>query len=202
MGLVGFGHTVSVGEGGLIAAGEDVQETTPPHFPALPVRDRARGQCEKERTRRRHKDRQPVTSVSSAPTLCSSLAWRINASSRCAEVEHFMPIYIALLTWTEQGAKNAKDALRRNQEGRAAIERAGGRLIGSWWTQGAYDASRASVLMWPTGIADRSRSPAPNARISASRRRASTNVGANARVGPRRNRSRALTRWPAGTTTS
>jgi uncharacterized protein with GYD domain len=51
-----------------------------------------------------------------------------------------MPTYIGLLKWTEQGAKNAKDALKRNQEGRAEIERVGGRLIGSWWTQGAYDA--------------------------------------------------------------
>jgi uncharacterized protein with GYD domain len=51
-----------------------------------------------------------------------------------------MPTYIGLLKWTEQGAKAAKDALTRNEQGRAAIEKAGGRMIGSWWTQGAYDA--------------------------------------------------------------
>jgi uncharacterized protein with GYD domain len=51
-----------------------------------------------------------------------------------------MPTYVMLLKWTEQGAKNAKDALSRQEQGRAGIERAGGRLIGSWWTQGAYDA--------------------------------------------------------------
>ena len=51
-----------------------------------------------------------------------------------------MPTYIVLLKWTEQGVKNAKDALTRNDQGRAAIERVGGRLIGAWWTQGAYDA--------------------------------------------------------------
>jgi uncharacterized protein with GYD domain len=50
-----------------------------------------------------------------------------------------MPTYIGLLKWTEQGAKNAKDALTRNEQGRAAIEKAGGRLVGAWWTQGAYD---------------------------------------------------------------
>jgi len=51
-----------------------------------------------------------------------------------------MPTYVMLLKWTEQGVKNAKEALARNDQGRAAIERAGGQLIGAWWTQGAYDA--------------------------------------------------------------
>ena len=51
-----------------------------------------------------------------------------------------MPNYVMLLKWTEQGVRNAKDALTRNEQGRAAIEQAGGRMIGSWWTQGAYDA--------------------------------------------------------------
>jgi uncharacterized protein with GYD domain len=50
-----------------------------------------------------------------------------------------MPTYVSLLTWTEQGIKDAKSALTRGEQGRAAIENAGGRLIGSWWTQGAYD---------------------------------------------------------------
>ncbi|MBV9325127.1 MAG: GYD domain-containing protein [Chloroflexi bacterium] len=50
-----------------------------------------------------------------------------------------MPTYVSLLKWTEQGARNAKDALNRNQQGRAMIEKVGGRLIGAWWTQGAYD---------------------------------------------------------------
>jgi uncharacterized protein with GYD domain len=50
-----------------------------------------------------------------------------------------MPTYIGLLKWTDQGARNAKDALSRNEQGRAMIEKAGGRLIGAWWTMGAYD---------------------------------------------------------------
>jgi uncharacterized protein with GYD domain len=51
-----------------------------------------------------------------------------------------MPTYVGLLKWTEQGVRNAKDALRRQEQGIAAIEQAGGRVIGTWWTQGAYDA--------------------------------------------------------------
>jgi uncharacterized protein with GYD domain len=51
-----------------------------------------------------------------------------------------MPTYIVLLKWTEQGVRNAKQALQRQEQGRAALEQAGGRLIGTWWTQGAYDA--------------------------------------------------------------
>ena len=51
-----------------------------------------------------------------------------------------MPTYVMLMKWTEQGAKDAKNALTRQDQGRAALEQAGGRMIGSWWTQGAYDA--------------------------------------------------------------
>jgi uncharacterized protein with GYD domain len=51
-----------------------------------------------------------------------------------------MPTYISLLNWTQQGASDARSALDRNDRGRAAIEKSGGRLIGSWWTQGRYDA--------------------------------------------------------------
>jgi uncharacterized protein with GYD domain len=51
-----------------------------------------------------------------------------------------MPTYVVLGKWTEQGARNAKDTLTRSEQGRAAIENFGGRLVGVWWTQGAYDA--------------------------------------------------------------
>jgi uncharacterized protein with GYD domain len=44
-----------------------------------------------------------------------------------------------LFKWTEQGVRNVKDTVARAEQGRAAIEKAGGRLIGVWWTQGAYD---------------------------------------------------------------
>jgi len=58
-----------------------------------------------------------------------------------------MPIYVGLIRWTDQGIKSAKDAATRWEQGRAAIEKAGGRVIGLWWTQGSYDA--VSVTEWP-----------------------------------------------------
>ena len=51
-----------------------------------------------------------------------------------------MPAYVSLLNWTEQGIKNAKDTVNRAQAGRETWKAAGGRLIGIWWLQGAYDA--------------------------------------------------------------
>jgi uncharacterized protein with GYD domain len=50
-----------------------------------------------------------------------------------------MPTYIALFKWTDQGVRDVKDTVTRNEQGRAMVERAGGRMIGFWWTQSAYD---------------------------------------------------------------
>ena len=50
-----------------------------------------------------------------------------------------MPTYIGLFKWTEQGVRNLKDTLTRYDQNRVAIEKLGGRVIGTWWTQGAYD---------------------------------------------------------------
>ena len=47
-----------------------------------------------------------------------------------------MPTYIGLFKWTEQDVRNPKDTLARTEQDRAAIEKAGGRLIGIWCTQG------------------------------------------------------------------
>jgi uncharacterized protein with GYD domain len=58
-----------------------------------------------------------------------------------------MPTYVGLVRWTDQGIKTVKDATSRWEQGKAAIEQAGGRVIGSWWTQGAYDA--VVVTEWP-----------------------------------------------------
>jgi uncharacterized protein with GYD domain len=50
-----------------------------------------------------------------------------------------MPSYVFLVKWTDQGVKNAKDTLRRMQDGKALTERMGGRIISHYWTQGPYD---------------------------------------------------------------
>jgi uncharacterized protein with GYD domain len=50
-----------------------------------------------------------------------------------------MPTYIGLFKWTDQGLRNVKITVTRVEQARAAAEQAGGRLIGTWWTQGAYD---------------------------------------------------------------
>ncbi|HET6319033.1 MAG TPA: GYD domain-containing protein [Chloroflexota bacterium] len=58
-----------------------------------------------------------------------------------------MPTYVALARWTDQGIKSAKGAVDRFEQQRAATEQAGGRIVGIWWTQGAYDA--VAVIEWP-----------------------------------------------------
>ena len=50
-----------------------------------------------------------------------------------------MPLYITLVKWTEQGIHNIKDTVNRVEQASAAAEKAGGRLVGVWWTQGQYD---------------------------------------------------------------
>lgn len=50
-----------------------------------------------------------------------------------------MPTYINLLKWTDEGARNAKDSVKRAEDLTKLFERIGGRVIGLYWTQGAYD---------------------------------------------------------------
>jgi uncharacterized protein with GYD domain len=51
-----------------------------------------------------------------------------------------MPTYVMLVKWTDQGAQSPKETLARARQNRTAAEGAGVRIIGVWWTQGAYDA--------------------------------------------------------------
>jgi uncharacterized protein with GYD domain len=50
-----------------------------------------------------------------------------------------MPTYITLVSWTEQGVKNARDTVRRAAEFRSDVERRGGKVLSLYWTQGRYD---------------------------------------------------------------
>jgi uncharacterized protein with GYD domain len=50
-----------------------------------------------------------------------------------------MPAYIILVNFTDQGIRNAKDTVKRARAVEKALEAAGGRKIGIWWTMGQYD---------------------------------------------------------------
>ncbi len=58
-----------------------------------------------------------------------------------------MPTYVALMKWTEQGAKDVKATVDRTEEARRAIEQAGGHMSAVYWTQGAYDL--VGIADWP-----------------------------------------------------
>jgi uncharacterized protein with GYD domain len=50
-----------------------------------------------------------------------------------------MPNYITLMNWTEQGIKNVKDTIRRAKSFEDAIQKAGGKSLGIYYTMGRYD---------------------------------------------------------------
>jgi uncharacterized protein with GYD domain len=50
-----------------------------------------------------------------------------------------MPLYITFVKWTEQGVQNIRETVNRVDQASAAAEKAGGRLVDVWWTQGEYD---------------------------------------------------------------
>jgi uncharacterized protein with GYD domain len=50
-----------------------------------------------------------------------------------------MPNYDILVNWTEQGIKNVKDSVRRSEAFETAIENAGGKSIGLYYTLGKHD---------------------------------------------------------------
>jgi uncharacterized protein with GYD domain len=55
------------------------------------------------------------------------------------EVISHMPYYIILVNWTDQGIRNIKDSPKRAAVARAAVEKAGGRWLGFYYTLGQYD---------------------------------------------------------------
>jgi len=50
-----------------------------------------------------------------------------------------MPTFLCFLNWTDQGAKNAKDASKRAQAARAMAEKLGGKILSGYVTTGQYD---------------------------------------------------------------
>jgi uncharacterized protein with GYD domain len=50
-----------------------------------------------------------------------------------------MTSFICFLNWTDQGAKNAKDAAKRFQAGKDLAAKLGGRILSAYVTTGQYD---------------------------------------------------------------
>jgi uncharacterized protein with GYD domain len=53
--------------------------------------------------------------------------------------EDTMPTYINLISWTDQGIKNIKEAPQRMDAFKKLVEAAGGKLKGFYFTMGKYD---------------------------------------------------------------
>jgi uncharacterized protein with GYD domain len=50
-----------------------------------------------------------------------------------------MPHYILLINWTEQGISKIKESAARYNSFKVLVEKAGGKLIGGYYTFGEYD---------------------------------------------------------------
>src|SRR5262245_7393470 len=75
-------------------------------------------------------------------------------------MEVAMPTFLCLLNWTDQGAKNAKDAKKRFQTSKNVAEKLGGKLLSAYVTTGQYDV--VLTLDMPNGERWRSsRAPSP-----------------------------------------
>jgi uncharacterized protein with GYD domain len=62
-----------------------------------------------------------------------------------------MSTFICFINWTDQAAKNAKDASKRNQAAKNMVEKLGGRLISTYVTTGQYDV--VATVDMPSGEA-------------------------------------------------
>jgi len=51
-----------------------------------------------------------------------------------------MANYIVLINWTEQGASESANSLKRASDAAAALKKLGGRIKSTLWTIGPYDA--------------------------------------------------------------
>src|SRR6188472_1212532 len=50
-----------------------------------------------------------------------------------------MSNYVLLIDWTDQGIKNVKDSVKRAKSFEGAIEKAGGKSLGLYYTMGRHD---------------------------------------------------------------
>jgi uncharacterized protein with GYD domain len=59
-----------------------------------------------------------------------------------------MSNYVVLIDWAEQGIKNVKDTVKRAKSFEGAIEKAGGKSLGFYYTIGRYDM--VAIVQAPT----------------------------------------------------
>ncbi len=50
-----------------------------------------------------------------------------------------MPTYVVLYRFSDQGLKSIKDTVKRAKDIRRQNEQRGFKVVGTYWTQGAYD---------------------------------------------------------------
>jgi len=76
-------------------------------------------------------------------------------TARCIPVERGYPEeidmarFIALLDWTDQGVRTAKDSVKRSKEAQAAFQAMGVNMESIYWTLGAHDL--VAILTAPDG---------------------------------------------------
>ena len=58
-----------------------------------------------------------------------------------------MPTYVTLYKWTDEGARTAKETVGRSERNTELVQQLGGKVIGVYWTQGAYDV--VSIAEFP-----------------------------------------------------
>ena len=56
--------------------------------------------------------------------------------------------YVVLINWAEEGIKNVKDTIKRAKSFEGAIEKAGGKSLGFYYTIGRYDM--VAIVQAPT----------------------------------------------------
>ncbi len=69
--------------------------------------------------------------------MASWLLWK--ELTRREKGDEYMPSYVLLVNWTDQGIRNVKGTVERTDDVARLAERHGGRLVQTYWTVGPYD---------------------------------------------------------------
>jgi uncharacterized protein with GYD domain len=60
-------------------------------------------------------------------------------AAESSRTEVFMPRYVVLYDWTEQGVRNFKDSVDRYEAAKSQLEGLGIRFADTYWTLGSHD---------------------------------------------------------------